>query len=155
MTLVGIAFILHALSLPTYFSENSKQYKYAKFGLISGIVSAVGFIGVGFTPWDVLPLLHNVSVLVGFGISTVYCLFFGLAVIKEKSYPNFFGFLSFGYIIVIFLYTLVTLFAPPYDTFPGRTTNVIAQKVVAYIIMILLPTQAIGSLILLTKKSKR
>ncbi len=152
MTLVGIAFIIHAISLPSYFPKNTKQKKYAFLSVIFAVISSLGFIGVAFTPWDVFPIAHNVSVLIGFGISMFYCLYFGLAVLKEKSYPNIYGYLSMGYILLIIVYALLSVFAPPYESFPGRTTHVVAQKVVAYVIMILLPTQAFGSLILLKKR---
>lgn len=152
MTLVGLTFIFHAITLKTYFSNDSKSQKLSIIAIIVGIISAIGFIGVGFTPWDVVPNLHNASVLLGFGVSGIYCFFFGLAVFKEKSYPNFFGAISMGYILVIIAYAFATILSPPFDSFPGLTTHVLSQKVVAYIIMILLPIQAIGSLILLQKK---
>jgi hypothetical protein len=154
MTILGIAFILHSISFPSYFTENSKQHKYANLALICGIIAASGFIGVGFTPWDILPHLHDISVLIGFGISMIYCLFFGLAVLIEKQYPNFYGILSFSYIVVTIAYAFVTIFAPPYDTFPGRTTHVIAQKVVVYYMMALIIIQGISSLILIKKKGE-
>ena len=152
MTVVGLAFIFHAVTLKSYFPNNSKSQKLSIIAMIAGLISALGFIGVAFTPWDVFPDLHNISVLVGFGISSVYSFFFGLAVFKEKSYPNFYGVLSFGYNLAMIAYMLTTLFSPPFNTFPGLTTHVLAQKVVGYIIMILLPTQAVGSLIQIHRK---
>ncbi len=152
MTLLGLTFILHAITLNSYFPHNSKTQKLSIIAMVTGIISAIGFIGVGFTPWDVFPNLHNISVLVGFGVSGFYCFFFGVAVFREKSYPNFFGVISLGYIIVIIAYAFTAIFSPPFDSFPGLTTHVLAQKIVTYTIMILLPIQAIGSLILLRKK---
>jgi len=154
MTVVGLAFIFQAVTLKSYFTNNSKSQKLSIIAMIAGLISALGFIGVAFTPWDVFPDLHNISVTVGFGISSVYSFFFGLAVFKERSYPNFYGVLSMGYNLVIIAYTLATIFSPPFNTFPGLTTHVLAQKVVGYIIMILLATQAVGSFVQIHRKRK-
>jgi hypothetical protein len=153
MTLPGLAFIFHSITLSTYFTPNTNQYKYAKSASIAGIISAIGFIGVGFTPWDVLPLFHDIFVSLGFAVAGIYCFLFVVAVFKEKAYPNIFGFLSITYLIALIIYPILIYAGPPFDSFPGRILQVLLQKVVVYQMMILLVIEGISSLFLLTKRN--
>ncbi len=151
MTIIGVAFILHSITLRSYFTENTNQYKWAKAGSIAGIISALGFIGIAFTPWDVLPVFHNIFVSLGFSVAGVYCVFFVIAIFKEKKYPNIFGILAITFLVTIVAYPILLLVSQPYDTFPGRILHVVIQKIVVYQMMVLLMIEGISSLFLLKK----
>ena len=152
-TLVGVAFIFYAITVPSYFEKNSIQWKISIGGAFFAIISSIGFIGIGFTPWDVLLGPHMIAVFTGFPVSTVFSALFCVAIFMGKKYPNIYGYLFAIFTVCMVTYVIILFEGPTILTIEGRIFQVLAQKVIVYLMMIMIPVQAVRSLIVL-KRSK-
>jgi hypothetical protein len=156
LTLVGLTFMFYIITIPSYFPKSSTQRIFAIIGSGFGIISALGFIGVAFTPWDILLDLHVIAVFVAFPVSLGYSIFYALAIFVDKSYPKIWGvvFVVFtlamaSYVLLLFGAGQTLLGTDPYFI---RRVNVLSQKAIAYLNLFVILIQATGSYLVLKKR---
>jgi len=149
--LVGITFILYSWTFPSYFDKKTPQRVWAILGTVFAIISSIGYIMIGFTPWDRFIGLHMVGVFTGFPVSTVFCAFFCIAIFLEKSYPNVYAWLFGIFTVCMVTYVIILFEGPSAATLNGRIFQVVAQKSIIYLMMILIFIQSIGTMQVLKK----
>jgi len=154
LTLTGTSFLLYVRYFPHIFNRDSKSYKSARTGSMIGIVSSAAFIGIGWTPWDVLVIPHMIFVLIGFLLTIVFNIFFAIAIFQDKNYPNGFAFTLIFYDLLIITYIMALILGPSYLSIKGRIVESLGQKIVIYTQMVLLILNAMGFLWVLKKKEK-
>jgi hypothetical protein len=154
LSLVGISFFLYAISLPSYFQKGTIQYRFAVISSIIAALSAIGFIGVAWTPWDILLGPHIFFVFFAFPVAIGYSSLFCISIFMKSTYPNIFGYLLILFSIAMGVYLWFLFGGPGYVGFEGRIIAALAQKAIVYFMIILIPVQAVGSLIAL-KRSKQ
>lgn len=152
-TIVGIAFILYSITVPSYFEKKSPQRIFAIFGTIFAIVSSIGYIIIGFTPWDVFIEWHMIGVFTGFPVSTVFCAFFCAAIFLEKKYPNIYAWIFAFFTVCMVTYVIILFEGPSAITLNGRIFQVVAQKSIIYLMMFTILIQAIGTSLILKKNT--
>ena len=151
-TIVGVTFILYSLTMPYYFEKKTPQRALAIFGTIFAIISSIGYIIIGFTPWDVFLGAHMIGVFTGFPVSTVFCAFFAIAIFLEKKYPNLFAWIFGIFTACMIAYVIILFEGPSGSTLDGRIFQVLAQKVIVYLMMAIILIQAIGTYQVLKKR---
>ena len=147
LTLVGITFFLYALSLPFYFQRKTMQFRIALISAFFAMISAIGFVGVAFTPWDILLGPHVLFVFIAFPLSLGYSLLYFIPIFMTKKYPNIFGYLLIFFSISMGVYLWFLFGGPSIDGYEGRVIAAVAQKVIVYLMIILIPLQGWGSLL--------
>ena len=152
LTLTGTGFLIYVRYFPRLFDPNSKSYKNARVGSILGIISSAAFIAIGWTPWNILVIPHMIFVFIGFVFSVIFNIFFAVAILRDKSYPNLFGMSLVFYALVIVGYLFALIFGPEYGSLAGRVVESLGQKIVVYTQMLVLIINATGHLFLLRKK---
>ena len=152
LTITGTGFLIYVRHFPLIFDPSSTSYKTARKGSIIGIISSAAFIAIGWTPWDVLVIPHMIFVAIGFLFSIVFNIFFAIAILRDKLYPNGFGYSLFFYVLVIMGYLLAMILGPPYGSLAGRVMESLGQKIVIYAQMALLILNSIGLLYVLNRK---
>ncbi|MBN2154643.1 MAG: hypothetical protein JW776_01185 [Candidatus Lokiarchaeota archaeon] len=152
LTLMGLSFMFYSITLPSYFQKYTHQYRLAVAGSVFAVLSALGFVGIAFTPWDVLLTPHIFFVFFAFPISAFYSILLCIAVFIEESYPNVYGWLLIVFTVAMGGYLWFLFGGPDLSYFDGRVIQVLAQKAIVYIMIVMIPIQAVGSLYLLRKK---
>ena len=147
LTSVGISFLLYAITLPSYFQKKTPQRILAVISSIIAALSAVGFIGIAWTPWDILFWPHIFFVFFAFPVAIGYSSLFCISIFMKKAYPNIFGYLLILFSIAMGIYLWFLFGGPSLEGFEGRIIGALAQKAIVYIMIVLIPVQAVGSLI--------
>ena len=153
LTSVGVSFFFYSITLPSYFQKKTIQYRFAIFASIIAALSALGFIGIAWTPWDILLGPHVLFVFFAFPVSMGYSSLFCIPIFMKKTYPNIFGYLLILFSIAMGVYLWFLFGGPDYYSFDGRILAALAQKAIVYTMIILIPIQGLGSLIAIKRSS--
>lgn len=107
-------------------------------GTLAGIVSGIGYIGVGLTPWDLFPHIHLFSVFLGF-ISFIFAsAITGICVLQDSKYPKVSGYIFIGFALFLASYIALMIFGPESSTPVGRIAQATGQKILVFTQVILM-----------------
>lgn len=140
---VGLAMIGFSTTWRVIAARRGEGRPFGWIAQVACIVSGVGFIGVGLTPWDRVLDAHNVFVQVAFSVLLVFVLCL-LALQARNAWPPAFVGANALHLIVLALYVLVLFAGPGLGTRAGLEFQVAAQKIVVYVSILNLGAQAIG-----------
>ena len=142
---VGITFSI-------YFYYLMKSYNYDSLGIMAkigsglGILGALCFIGVGFTPHNVLFTPHIFFVNWAFRSFLLSSLLLSIVLFKDDRLSSRYGIGYLFFAISIFLYILVLEFAPkPELSEISLIFNVLAQKAIVLIFLLSVLYQSFGN----------
>jgi len=135
MVFLSTALIVYAVFfIPFYiivsklFSEGKIEKYASKIGCILGVIFSLSYIGIAFTPADVLYLPHMIFVLIGYICAFGMSLFFTIAFFKNKE-------ISKIYVIIFALFTIfyfVTQIIALVRLSSDRNLMVLKQKLGTY-----------------------
>ena len=97
---------------------------------------------------------HVFFVFLAFPVSILYGVLLCIPIFMKKVYPNIFGWLLVGFCVCMGVYLWFLFGGPSIDGYEGRVIAAVAQKVIVYLMIALIPIEAIGSLIVLRKTSQ-
>jgi hypothetical membrane protein len=140
---VGLAMIGFSTTWRTIAARRGEGRAFGAVAQVTAVISGIGFIGVGLTPWDRVLDAHNAFVQLAFGILLVFVLCL-LALQLRNAWPPGFVALNVIYLIVLALYVLVLFAGPGLGTKSGLEFQVAAQKVIVYSSILNLAAQAAG-----------
>lgn len=124
---VGVLLIPMFIAIPTMMRKKSIAQILSAFGALIGVFSAICYIGIGFTPYDVLGGFHGTFVQYAF-VSALFMVIFTISgILLSKDFPNRYS-LPLGIFAVILAWYVYNLFFGPDDT----VFQVVAQKTVVY-----------------------
>lgn len=103
--LLGLLFIPYFIAFPRIFSEKGEGIGYSKTGSAFGICVSVSMVIASLTPADLLYGIHVSFGFLKFVSLLPLAIFYALAIIQNKSYPNYYAtiYIIFGIIQFIFL----------------------------------------------------
>jgi hypothetical protein len=152
MTLFIIALVLLAIALTFFFIAFAKLFTgssaarwTSRIASALGISSAVCFVGVAATPWDLLLNLHNQFVLFAFGFLFVAVLLELTAIRFQPVFPRRFAPVFAGFAGILFAYVLLLIFGPSPKTAHGLLIQATAQKIIAYTAVLTFFIQSVGA----------
>ena len=104
-------------------------------GSIIGIIAAIGYIGIGFTPWDKSDASMNAHIFFVFlafpaTLPVIFC--YVTAFLRNNLFPKK---LSVVYIILAIIlsgYLYILFYGPSIETKFGNWIQVVGQKVIVY-----------------------
>ena len=142
---VGITFSIYFYYLMKSYSNDSLGI-IAKIGSGLGIIGAICFIGVGFTPHNVLFTPHIFFVNWAFRSFLLSSLLLSIALFKDVRVPSRYGVGYLFFATSIFFYILVLEFAPkPELSEISLIFNVLAQKAIVLIFLLSVLYQSFGN----------
>jgi hypothetical protein len=110
--ILSLSFIPFALVISSYFKRDKKQYLIARIGSVISITSIIFLIATIVTPWDIFDRTHLLFANL-FNITGVLgVVFFTIAVLYNKDYPNLYGFVYITLLIIAVIYTSVLISLP-------------------------------------------
>ncbi|MFW9949594.1 MAG: hypothetical protein ACFFKA_05660 [Candidatus Thorarchaeota archaeon] len=143
--ILSLSFIPFAFVISSYFKSNKNQYLVARIGSLICLTSIVFLIGTILTPWDLFDKLHlmfaNLFNLTG----VLGIIFFTIAVLYNKDYPNLYGFVYIALLIIAVIYTIVLVSIPKSITLDGLIIQASMQKVSQYSFLLCFLIQGYGA----------
>ena len=146
LTFVGITLILFFISLPTLFTSKKSTKWLSCIASANGVLSAIGYIGIGFAPADIYITLHTIFVYFSFTSLIPTTILYAVAIFLEGGYPNFYAWIyllltTFQLIYLVILFGGSTLFSSDIN-YP---VQVITQKIIVYAEIGCFSIQAFGA----------
>ena len=140
LSLAGLSLIVFFLLMPRYFQSDRLGLALSRLGAFFGILAGLCFIGVAFTPANLLLAAHVNFVYGAFGSYFIATLFFLAAMLKVPAFVA-------RYLIVLVVFAVILggyvwlLFYGPGEL----TIQVTGQKIVAYAAIITVFIMAYGA----------
>ncbi|PWI47034.1 hypothetical protein CEE45_13755 [Candidatus Heimdallarchaeota archaeon B3_Heim] len=143
---IGIAMILFYSAWISLFQDDASTYRLSQVGSIFGIIAAIGFIGVGLTPWDLLLEPHFLSVRIGFFFTFIASTIYSFVLYRQTTYPRVYLNTLLTFTGISFLYLILLFFGPAAETTEGLFIQVVGQKIIVYIMAVVFSIQGYGAL---------
>jgi len=141
----GLGLAVFYLQMPYIFNKNKQAHIICIIGAILGILSAIACISVALIPLDYNTFIHRICTAIYGGLLLPAQILFGIVILKEKNYPNFYGWLyvSFGTLLAIYI-ALWLIFG--FDSFYWQEiSKIVGQKLVIFLCIFNTIIQAFGA----------
>ncbi|MFX0048256.1 MAG: hypothetical protein ACFE8G_08800 [Candidatus Hermodarchaeota archaeon] len=142
---LSFSFIPFVFVISSYFKSDKRQYIIARIGSLISLISSVFLVATILTPWDIFDRTHlmfanlfNITGILGI-------VFFTIAVLYNKDYPNLYGFVYIALLTVAVIYTLVLVSLPKTITLDGLIIQASMQKVSQYSFLLCFLIQGYGA----------
>ncbi|MEW5871356.1 MAG: hypothetical protein AB1894_18940 [Chloroflexota bacterium] len=148
-----IALLLAGLGLALFFVAFARLFTHTRLlrwlsraGTLSGVLSGLCFIGVAFTPANLLRPIHLQFVLWAFRFFPLAAGLYTLVIFLAPHYPRRYGFVFLGFTFLLVLYLLLLTQGPdPYNSLEGRMIQATGQKLIVYAAILSVLVQAWGA----------
>lgn len=141
----GSGLVVFALIFPALFRSTLLGRIAGLLGGTFSLLSGFCFIGVAFTPADVLKDWHIFFVLWAFRLFPVGVFFFAIAIFSEPGYPRKYAFLLVGFGVLLVGYIWLLENGPNPSTPGGLLIQVTGQKIIGYASILSVLLQAAGA----------
>ena len=146
LLLCGLTFIFYFYYFMKLFNVKKLNSKMGKTGAFFGILGAIFFIIVGFTPHNHIHDLHVFSVNWAFRCFFLASSLLTFSIFRDKKFdPRY----AYGYALfaaLIFFYILVLEFGPsPAESDFALVFNVVSQKIIVLVFIFSVLFQSIGN----------
>jgi hypothetical protein len=146
LTLAGAGMIVFFAAMPQFFRKKRVVYGLSWLGSAFGMVSGASYIGVAFTPADLLRDLHVDFVLAAFRSFLVVVVFYALVIFLSPKYPNGYAavYLTFALLLAGYIWLLTQ--GPDLETARGLVIQATGQKLIVYAAIVCTFVQSCGAL---------
>lgn len=146
MSCAGFGLTLFFLVEPQFFWEPRSTRAISLAGSLFGVISGISFMGIAFTPADVLPRAHTQFVLLAFRTFLVVVVFYTLAIFLKPEYPQRYAviYLVFAVLLAGYIYLLTQ--GPDLSTAQGEIIQVTGQKIIGYTAIMIMALQSYGAI---------
>lgn len=146
LSLLGITQIPFYISFPRFFKTSKRLKRLSIMGSIFGIINSILYVGIAFTPTDVISFLHEIFVVIAFSSIFFSYMVYSLVIYKDKNYPNFFALILCVSAVIIGVYAISIVLAQSITTPVGLFIHVFGQKIMIYTILLCGIIQGYGAL---------
>lgn len=144
-SILSISFIPFAFVISSYFKSDKKQYLVARIGSLICLTSIVFLIATILTPWDVFDRTHLVFANLFNITGMLGVVFFTIAVLYNRDYPNLYGFVYIALLIIAVIYTIILVSIPKSITLDGLIIQASMQKFSQYSFLLCFLIQGYGA----------
>ena len=145
LTLTGIALISYFLTFPIHFQHSPATKQLSRLGSFFGVVSGLGYMGVAFTPANLLLDAHVLAVQIAFTSFLVAVLLYVAAIHLQPNYPKVYAIVFLAYAVILSIYLILLFGGPSAGTTQGLLIQATGQKIVVYAAIICMFIQAVGA----------
>jgi hypothetical protein len=132
MACAATSLILFFITFMTCLTSRRRTLHLSRFGALLGIGSAICFVGVAATPWDLLFRSHMIFVLWAFRLFLGAVVLNLLAVIFTPGLPHRFAWIFATFALLLVGYLILLSAGPDIDTPAGLMIQAVGQKLIAY-----------------------
>lgn len=144
LSVAGSGLILYFWLAPGLFANTPAGKTLSRIGSFFGIISGLGYIGVAFTPANLLVDPHVLFVQIAFLSFEIAVLFYIAAIFADGRYPK-----QMAVVYIVFAVALAAYLVLIFGNFDfgdkELTINVTGQKLIVYAAIITMLIQANGS----------
>ncbi|MFX1388430.1 MAG: hypothetical protein ACFE9Z_00020 [Promethearchaeota archaeon] len=146
LSLWGISQTVFYIAFPFFFKNNQTPRLLSIIASFFGIFSGVFFVGIAFTPTDIVQLLHDFFVFLGFASVFFSICFYSITLFIERSYPNSYAFVLIIASTILGIYYIILFVIPNTGTLIELFIYVIGQKIIIYVLLTAGIIQGFGAL---------
>jgi hypothetical membrane protein len=132
MACAATSLILFFITFMTCLTSRRRTLHLSRFGALLGIGSAICFVGVAATPWDLVIGPHMIFVLWAFRLFLGAVVLNLLAVIFTPGLPHRFAWIFATFALLLVGYLILLSAGPDIDTPAGLMIQAVGQKLIAY-----------------------
>jgi hypothetical protein len=140
LSLAGLSLIIFFVLMPRFFKQDKLALGLTWLGSLAGIMAGVCFIGVAFTPANLLLQAHVNFVLGAFGSYFVAVLFYVAAMFKLPAFPR-----TYQVVLLVFAFILGGYVWLLFNGPENLLIQVTGQKIIAYASILTVFIQAYGA----------
>lgn len=141
----GAGLILFFVAFRQFFGRTWPGWLFSRLGSLAGIMAGVSFIGIAFTPANLLRPAHIQFVFYAFESFLVATLFYIGAILYERRYPKRLALAFVVFTVLLAMYVYLIFYGPDLSTAEGVMIQVAGQKIIAYAAIISIMVQAWGA----------
>ncbi|MHA1975604.1 MAG: hypothetical protein ACW98I_01755 [Candidatus Hodarchaeales archaeon] len=141
---LGLTFFAYFRSIPEVFNNTEEEMKLSRVIVRVGTIAALAFIGVAFTPANLVTIIHDALVVTGFTLVSVVLGILIILTIKDPSFSKIYTVIYFLLIAIILLYGGLFFLIPVITTNEELIIRVGMQKVVVYSLIVCFLVQSYG-----------
>ncbi len=146
LTLAGFGLIVFFVAMPQFFRQKRIIHALSWLGSAFGVVSGASYIGVAFTPADLLREPHTDFVLTAFRSFLVVVAFYALVIFLSPGYPNRYAAVYLAFALLLAGYIWLLTQGPGLDTERGLVIQATGQKAIVYAAIVCTWIQSYGAL---------
>ena len=143
--ILSFSFIPFAFAIPTFFKIDKKQYLIARIGSLICLISIFFLIATILTPWDIFSTTHLMFANLFNITGAMGVIFFAVAVLYNKNYPNIYAFIYGVLLVIAIVYTIVLIVLPKSITPEGLIIQASMQKISQYSFLFCFLIQGYGA----------
>ncbi len=145
MTSSGAGLALFFVSFARFFTQPVLRRIFAIFGTLAGVMAGVCFIGVGFTPSNLLGRPHGTFVLYGFGAFLAAAAIYSVIILRDPAYPNRYAvpFLIFALLLAAYMYLITQ--RPRIEGVDELIIQATGQKIIVYSSLVSIVLQSVAA----------
>ncbi|BDE05215.1 hypothetical protein WPS_04910 [Vulcanimicrobium alpinum] len=129
---LAIGLAIFFVGFTRLFTESGRAILLARIAAFAGVISAVSFAGVAFTPWNLYLRAHNEFVTWAFRSFLLAVVLMIVAIAIERGFPKRFAWVFAAFAVVLAAYVALLAFGPTLATPQGAKIQVTGQKIIAY-----------------------
>jgi len=145
LTVVGMGLALFFVAFRSFFVGSVAGKVLSAIGTLFGIISAICFAGVAWTPANLQPTLHGQFVMWAFEAFPVAVIFYAAAILLHRSYPKRFAVVFIAFAALLVLYLVLLTRGPWFSTSEGLMVQATGQKAIVYASIVTILIQSLGA----------
>jgi hypothetical protein len=145
LTLAGLGLVFYFVVSLQFFWKTTLLKVLSILGSFSGIVSGLAYVGIAFTPANLLPDPHLQFVLLAFRAFLPAVLFYLVAIFLNREYPNSYAVVYLVFAGLLAAYIVLITRGPDVDTAQGLMIQATGQKIIVYAAIITIFIQSWGA----------
>jgi hypothetical protein len=146
LTWAGLGLVVFFVAAPQFFRRHRLAFILSIVGTIFGVISGLSYVGVAFTPANLLEEAHYHFVLTAFRAFLVVVIFYSAAILADKDYPDGYSLAYIGFAVLLGAYIWLMTRGPGFDTPEGVMIQATGQKVIVYAAIVCTFVQSYGAL---------
>lgn len=143
--LIGVAFVLFFVTVPSFFAKARLVRVASRLGSAAGVLAGMSCMGIAATPWDRFMDTH-LAFVYALSLSflmAVVC--YTIAIVANKRYPNAYACVFAVYLVILSVYVGLLFLGPDTSTEDGIAVLAVGQKTVIYSGMVCWSVQFLGA----------
>jgi hypothetical protein len=145
LSLAGAGLVLFFVAFPQFFLHDRPGKILSGLGSFFGIASGLCFIGIALTPANLLLDAHVWFVMQAFRLFPVAVIFYFVAILRARHYPNRFALVFGVFAALLILYLWLLTRGPDPESFEGMVIQATGQKIISYASIVSIFIQALGA----------
>ncbi|MFX0104762.1 MAG: hypothetical protein ACFE75_04675 [Candidatus Hodarchaeota archaeon] len=146
LALWGISQFPFYIAFPSLFENSKRLKKLSIIGSVFGIFTGICYIGIAFTPSDILSFIHDLFVVLGFGSIFLCLILISYTIFQDKNYPNFYAKILAISAIILSVYYLSFFLVQTGNNSIRLLVAATGQKIMIYTLLICSIIQGYGAL---------